>query len=135
MFTRNCVCIWVSRCGLHYPDAAGQFELLHQPLDLHSFLQQRVPRAAEPAPLWITFWSQRLAAGRLYHHHTQLHHQGQHVLTETDGGATHRHVCEATRGCAHTRSKDMPHRLRTEQADLHQMFPPTEGQVHCQQDF
>lgn len=46
-----CACLCVRRGRLHHLDAAGQPELLHQPVDLHSLLQQRVPRAAESAAL------------------------------------------------------------------------------------
>lgn len=87
--TRLCVCVCVfvfvhCRCGLHNPDAAGQFELVHKPVDLHSLLQQHVQRASEPAALLDAAESPRLPAGRL-HHDTHLHHQGQPVLRNTDG--------------------------------------------------
>lgn len=74
------VCLCVCRSGLHHPDAARQPQLVHQPVDLHGVLQQRVPGAAEPAAVWLAAGPPGLAAGRL-HHHAQLHHQGQPVLT------------------------------------------------------
>ncbi|XP_061759425.1 vasopressin V2 receptor-like isoform X2 [Nerophis ophidion] len=48
--------------GLHYPDAACKSELVHQPVDLYGFLQQRFQRATEPAALWVAAWTTWLAA-------------------------------------------------------------------------
>lgn len=74
------VCLCVCRSGLHHPDAARQPQLVHQPVDLHGVLQQRVQGAAEPAAVRLAAGPPGLATGRL-HHHSQLHHQGQPVLT------------------------------------------------------
>lgn len=78
--TGACVSVCVCRSGLHHPDAARQPQLVHQPVDLHGVLQQRVQGAAEPAAVRLAAGPPGLAAGRL-HHHAQLHHQGQPVLT------------------------------------------------------
>lgn len=64
-----CVC----RCRVHPADAAGQSELLHQPLDLLCLLQQRLSGAPPAAALSQTQSAQRLLAQRLHHHtHLQL---------------------------------------------------------------
>lgn len=76
-----------SRCGVHHPDVAGQPELVHQPLDLHGLLQQRVARDAGPAALPLETHTPRLPARRLHHHPHLHHHQGQHLLTSTAAAA------------------------------------------------
>lgn len=53
---------FLCRSGLHDPDAAGQSELVHQPVDLHSFLQQRFQRAAESAAVSVATWPPGLPA-------------------------------------------------------------------------
>lgn len=60
---------------------------MHQSVDLHRFLQQRIQRAAESAAVSVTIRPPRLSARRL-HRHTHLHHQGQPVLTESDEAQT-----------------------------------------------
>lgn len=126
-----CVC----RSGLYHPDAARQSELMHQPMDLHSFLQQRVHRAAESASLSVRTWPPRLFTRRL-HHHTHLYHQGQPVLTEANETETDTewHVWKDMHGCTRAplwrmwRCTQNHHRndlylQRCSKADLYQMFP------------
>ena len=62
------MCVCVCRCCLHLADAAGQSELLHQPLDLLRLLQQRLPGAPAAAALSRTHAAPRLLTERLNHH-------------------------------------------------------------------
>lgn len=74
---------------------------MHQPVDLHSVLQQCVQRAAESAALSVRNWPPGLLAWRL-HHDTHLHHQGQHVLIETDETETNKETCLKRHATVHT---------------------------------
>lgn len=94
-------------------------------MDLHSFLQQCVQRAAKPTTLSVAPRPPRLTARRL-HHHAHLHYQGQPVLIEADQTET-----DTQR---HARPLHHHHLGRTERADLQQMFPCNKGQLYCQQD-
>lgn len=56
------LCLCVRRSRLHHLDAVSQPKLLHQPVDLHGVLQQRVQRAAESAALPVGARPPRLPA-------------------------------------------------------------------------
>lgn len=138
-----CYACALCRSGLHDPDAAGQSELVHKSVDLHSVFQQHVQRASKPPPLSPTTWPAGLHARRL-NHHTHLHHQGQPLLTQADEMErnTLRHAWKHMAGCTCIHCKDVLLHANPlppppppppasaepwEQLDLHQMLGATKG--------
>lgn len=129
------MCLCVRRSRLHHLDAVSQPKLLHQPVDLHGVLQQRLQRAAESAALPVGARPPRLPTWR-FHHHAHLHHQGQPVLTKTDRMEedTRWHIWQETHGCTLDLLQGRDIALRRHyrlylqhcrRADLYQMFPTT----------